>query len=88
LLQGSNVRGTGKCAFCHLVKAAPFILSSSSWADPLSRCGDRFIGRMAQRFQTILTGRNLMDALRKSLSTVGKWAAQPANGRKPKKAAL
>jgi hypothetical protein len=29
---------------------------------------------MAQRFQTILTDRNLMDALRKSLSTVGKWA--------------
>jgi DNA end-binding protein Ku len=42
---------------------------------------------MAQRFRTILTGRNLMDALRKSLSTVGKWAAQPAKGRKPKKAA-
>jgi hypothetical protein len=35
----------------------------------------------------ILTGRNLMDALRKGLSTVGKWAAQPAKGRKPKKAA-
>jgi hypothetical protein len=31
---------------------------------------------MAQRFRTILTGRNLMDALRKSLSTVGSAAGQ------------
>jgi DNA end-binding protein Ku len=30
---------------------------------------------------------NLMDALRKSLSTAGKSARQPAKGRKPKKAA-
>jgi hypothetical protein len=31
---------------------------------------------MAQRFRTILTGRNLTDALRKSLSTVGSAAGQ------------
>jgi hypothetical protein len=31
---------------------------------------------MAQRFRTILTGRNPMDALRKSLSTVGSTASQ------------
>ena len=75
--------------FRYLVKAALFILVELFLGRFLGacRCGDRFNGRMAQRFRTILTGRNQMDALRKSLSTVGKWAAQPAKGRKPKKAA-